>query len=206
MEPIVIKWVEFVDVNVVPDRSIAGQGTGIYLYTIPDLGYSPFYVGTAGESRNSSLRTRVKSSQNGFSQNLRTFVRLEVIENNKGSSLTAIWNKPQALFVPGSQRYSPKVGEGAEFFKRLKKFYAEIAVPQEENPRAYLRAVEAVIQQGIREVYLKENPDLRLAITAHSRLLGQTNVNDLKRGRSLIVDYSEDSQCEWFKRHFAIRK
>ncbi|WP_374032870.1 hypothetical protein [Bdellovibrio bacteriovorus] len=154
MNSVLIKWIKVDDSNF--DSMEELGGSGLYMYTIKDLDDSPFYVGTAGESKSSSLRRRLSSNKNGFSRGLRTFVRRNAIESCKGQSLSALWGREGALFVPGTDKLESVSSEGEEFYRGLNKYICKIDVPEGCNRRNYLRAAEAFIQNKIRESILEK--------------------------------------------------
>lgn len=204
MNSVLIKWIKVDDSNF--DSLEELNGAGLYMYTIKDLDDSPFYVGTAGESKNSSLRRRLSSNKNGFSRGLRTFVRREAIENYKEESLSALLGRQGALFVPGTDKLESVSSEGEKFYRGLNKYICKIDVPEGCNRRNYLRAAEAFIQNKIREVYIGKSESHNFSINKNSKLLGQTNKNDLKRSESMTFVFAEDTMSDWFRRKFAIKK
>ncbi|MFV3409698.1 hypothetical protein ACNH6C_13885 [Bdellovibrio bacteriovorus] len=204
MNSVLIKWIKVDDSNF--DSMEELGGSGLYMYTIKDLDDSPFYVGTAGETQKSSLRKRLGSNKNGFLKGLRTFVRRSAIEDCKGQSLSSLWGREGILFVPGTHKLDSGSDEGEVFYRGLEKYICKIDVPDGCNRRNYLRAVEAFIQNKIREVYFGNNEKLNFSINKNSNLLGQTNQMDLKRADSMSFVFAEDTMCDWFRRKFATKK
>lgn len=182
---VVLNWTQFSSYETVPEKS------GLYLYSLKDFDFAPFYIGTAGEKDSSSLRSRLATNNKEFLCGKRTFLK-SIFFDGKSSNLDSFISKwcgvnkenwSNFIFVPDKHQVFEK--EEAKIFwsHRLVKFYAELELT---NHRNSLRSVEAQVQNFVRSYYNSKGASLKIPDT-NSFLLGQMNEEDLRLGKDLEI-------------------
>lgn len=186
---VILNWIPFSSYETAPDES------GLYLYCLKDFGLAPFYIGTAGETPLSSLRSRLHDNQTGFTKGERTFFKRNFFKSNLGSieSFILEWEKinknnwSESLFIPKMNLFFDK-SESLDFWEnRLVKFYSTTENFQDRNA---LRSIEAQLQNMIRKYLYLKSVDLRFPVPdTKSYLLGQMHDSDMDNGRRFEIDH-----------------
>ena len=184
-----LNWTHFVNVSDVPEQP------GVYLFCLADFDYNPFYIGTAGEGKASSLRTRLQENEKKFSSGKSTFLRPSFFNMSRTQNFTFLdcWKTATQdsfrdyVFVPGDNNFISN--EAMEFWQtRLFKFYA---VADDANDRQYLRAIESKLQSVAHGFY--GHADLKIPST-RSFLLGQQNMTDIINSREITLENIDRSK------------